>query len=105
MDATRYRGVARFSSQSAAARLRKLLGFVRFHVDCLEALAGDGDQLADPQVRICQEPVAVLEQRRAPLVEGEGTLERLAAGLELRDGPLELGEGLVEAQLVDCGIG
>ena len=45
------------------------------------------------------------EEGRAALVQREGPLERLAAGLELGDRPLELGEGVVEREVGDRGGG
>ena len=66
--------------------------------DRLERAAGPLDQPTHAQLRVGQQARAVLVQRDAALVEHDRLLERLAAGLELRDGRLSSARAAIEAQ-------
>ena len=62
-------------------------------------------ELLEPELGVVEEPIATSDEGGAALVERERPLERLTAGLELGDGPLELGEGVVEGEILDPGFG
>ena len=73
-------------------------GVLGADVDGRERAAGAGDELLHPQLCVREERGASLVKDDATLVERDRPFQRLAAGLELRDGPLELGQRLVEGE-------
>ena len=73
-----------------------------WYVARLQGTTGARHQLLDAQLGVADEPLAASLERDAALVQGEGRLERLAAGLELGDDPLQLGEGIVEGERLDA---
>ena len=70
----------------------------RADVPGLEDTAGARDELLHAQFRVAEELLAARLEGDAAFVQRDRVLERLTAGLERRDRPLELGEGVVEAQ-------
>ena len=87
--------------QGHSPRALLLGGVLGTHVDRREGTAGPGDELLDPELRVRQERARTALQGDAALVQGDRALERLAPGLELADGSLELGQRLVEGERCD----
>ena len=85
------------------SRRSRLLGVLGDDVDGGEHAAGPGEQLLDAELRLGEQALASSLEGDGPLVQGDRRLERLAARLERRDDPLELGEGLVVGERLDVG--
>ena len=78
--------------------LRSVLGA---HVARLERSPCSRHQLLDAELGVAEQPLAARLEGDAAFVQRDRDLERLAAGLELGDRPLELRERVVEGQGVD----
>ena len=63
-----------------------------------------GRRAAGPAARLGEQAFAAGLERDAALVEGDRRLERLAAGLELGHGALQLRERVVERERLDRGV-
>ena len=77
------------------------------HVERLGSgrLAGIEGDLLHPRLGLAQQFLAAALQRLAALVDRDRLLERHGAALELLHDLLEFGERLLEAELLDVGIG
>jgi hypothetical protein len=92
------------SDRSLSVMSLGVAGVLGANVDGFEGAAGASHELLDLELGIGQERGASLVERDAPFVEGDRAFERLAAGLELGDGLLELDQGVVEGQVGDGGL-
>ena len=80
-------------------------GVLGSHVHGDGAAVRRGHQLLDAELRLGEEPLAAALEGDRALVLGDRRLERQAARLERRDGPLVLGEGLVVGERLDVRVG
>ena len=76
----------RSSERAVRGSASSLLGVLGADVRRGEGAAGPGDQLLDAELGLGEQPLAAALEGDATLVQGDRRLERLAAGLERRDG-------------------
>src|SRR5215211_1505721 len=96
--------IRRRSGPGSSTGTRLVSGVIGADIAGLEDAAGPGDELLDSKLGIPKKSLAPGLEGDATLVEPDGDLQRLATGLQLGDGPLQLGERIVKCQGIDRRI-